>query len=73
MERLCQKLLSVKSRELLSQKSFNIDIWQGSKYARSSSHWRCSVKKVFLKISQIPQENTCVGEYLEKTASDTSL
>ena len=25
-----------------------------------SSHWRCSVKKVFLKILQISQENTCV-------------
>ena len=25
-----------------------------------SSHWRCSVKKMFLKISQILQENTCV-------------
>ena len=25
-----------------------------------SGHWRCSVKKVFLKISQISQENTCV-------------
>ena len=26
-----------------------------------SSHRRCSVKKVFLKISQISQENTCIG------------
>ena len=25
------------------------------------SHWMCSIKKVFLKISQKPQENTCVG------------
>ena len=25
----------------------------------SSSHWRCSVKKVFLEISQNSQENTC--------------
>ena len=29
-------------------------------YVFRSSHWRCSVKKVFLKISQISQENTCV-------------
>ena len=26
-----------------------------------NSHWRCSIKKVFLIISQISQENTCVG------------
>ena len=30
-------------------------------YFYRSSHRRCSVKKVFLKISQILQENTCVG------------
>ena len=28
-----------------------------------SSHWRCSVKKVFLEIPQILQENTCVGGF----------
>ena len=27
---------------------------------------RCSVKKVFLKISQISQENTCVGVFFSK-------
>ena len=26
-----------------------------------SSFWRCSVKMMFLKVSQISQENTCVG------------
>ena len=26
-----------------------------------SSHWRCSVKEMFLRISQNAQENTCVG------------
>ena len=26
-----------------------------------SSHWRCSIKKVFLKKIQNSQENTCVG------------
>ena len=26
-----------------------------------SSHWRFSTKKAFLKMSQILQENTCVG------------
>ena len=32
-----------------------------------SSHWRCSVKTVFLKISQNSQENTCVGvSFLKK-------
>ena len=30
-------------------------------FSFKSSHRRCSVKKVFLKISQISQENTCVG------------
>ena len=40
----------------------------------TSSHQRCSVKKkMFLKISQVSQENTCVGvsfkEHLRKTAS----
>ena len=26
-----------------------------------SSHWKCYVKKLFLKIWQISQESTCVG------------
>ena len=26
-----------------------------------SSYWRCSVKKVFLEILEMEQENTCVG------------
>ena len=26
-----------------------------------NSDWRCSVKKVFLKISQVSQEKICVG------------
>ena len=26
-----------------------------------SSHWRCSLKRVFLKVLQSSQENTCVG------------
>ena len=26
-----------------------------------SSHWGCSIKKLFLKISQYSQENTCTG------------
>ena len=30
-------------------------------FSFKSSHRRCSVKKVFLKISQISRENTCVG------------
>ena len=32
-----------------------------------SSHQRCSVKKVFLQISQISQENTCVGVSKKET------
>ena len=31
-------------------------------YTSRSSH-RCSVKKLFLKISRISQENTCVGVF----------
>ena len=31
-----------------------------------SSHWRCTVKKVFLKISQISQENIFVGVSFNK-------
>ena len=50
-----------------------------------NSHRRCSLKKVFLKISQISQENTCVGvpfliklqvyfkEHLRTTASVFNL
>ena len=32
-----------------------------------SSHQRCSVKKVFLEISQNSQENTCASLFLNKT------
>ena len=32
-----------------------------------SSHWRYSVKKALLKISQIAQENTCVGVTFQQT------
>ena len=40
-----------------------------------SSHWRCSVKKVFLKISQNSQDNTCVRVSLlmKLKASDPQL
>ena len=31
-----------------------------------SSHQRCYVKNVFLKISKISQENTCVGVFFFK-------
>ena len=37
------------------------------KYFRNS-HQRCSAKKRFLKISQISQENTCVGVLFHKNA-----
>ena len=30
-------------------------------FSFKSSHRWCSVKKVFLKISEISQENTCIG------------
>ena len=35
--------------------------WSVNMFTFKNSHPRCSVKKVFLKISQISQENTCVG------------
>ena len=31
-----------------------------------SSHWRCSVKKVYLKLSEILQQNTCVESFFIK-------
>ena len=39
-----------------------------------SSHWRYSIKKVFLKTSQISQENTCTRvSFLIKLQADTWL
>ena len=32
------------------------------------SHWKCSIKKVFLKNSQILMENTCTGVFFNKVA-----
>ena len=37
-------------------------------FSFKSSHRRCSVKKVFLKISQISKENTCVEVFFNKVA-----
>ena len=37
-------------------------------FSFKSSHRRCSVKEVLIKISQISQENTCVGSLLNKVA-----
>ena len=41
-----------------SQDKSNSNISSNNNSNRSS-HWRCSVKKVFLEISQNSQENTC--------------
>ena len=30
-------------------------------YGTRSSHWKCSIKKLFLKMMQHSQENVCVG------------
>ena len=40
-----------------------------------SSQWRCSIKKLFLKISRYSQENTCVGVsfLILKRDSDTGF
>ena len=35
-----------------------------------SSPWRCSLKKVFLKILQLSQESTCVRVYFRPEASN---
>ena len=32
----------------------------------TSSHWRCSIKNLFLKTSQYLPENTCVGVFFNK-------
>ena len=37
-----------------------------------SSHWRCSVKNVFLRISHYSQENTCVGVSLWQSCSSSA-
>ena len=34
--------------------------WFGTQYFRSS-HWRCSIKKLFLEILQYSQKKTCAG------------
>ena len=33
-----------------------------------SSHWKCSVKRMLLKILQILPENTCVESFFDKVA-----
>ena len=45
-------------------KYFDKRILNFKKTSNSNSHQRCSVKKVFLKTSQILQENICVGDFL---------
>ena len=45
-------------------KYFDKRILNFKKTSNSNSHQRCSVKKVFLKTSQISQENICVGDFL---------
>ena len=39
----------------------NIKTEDGSFLKTRSRHWRCSIKKVFLKIAQSLQKSTCVG------------
>ena len=45
-------------------KYFDKRILNLKKTSNSNSHQRCFVKKVFLKTSQISQENVCVGDFL---------
>ena len=51
------KLIRFFNHTLQNQKRRNSQVYV------ASSHRRCSVKKVFLKISQISHENTCVGVF----------
>ena len=38
-----------------------------------SSHERCSIKKLLIKISQYSQKNTCVGVFFKKRDSNTGV
>ena len=49
---------------ILLTKNMLATTWESSEEVS----WRCSVKKVFLKISQYSQENTCVGVSFNKVA-----
>ena len=40
-------------------RNYRYELWVKDRFR--SSHHRCSIKKLFLKISQYSQENTCVG------------
>ena len=70
---MCLKYLS---RTIFANRSI-LDVWQGSKYACALKHWfkaeafsqRCSVKKVFLEISQNSQEKRlCQSPFFNKVA-----
>ena len=45
----------------------------GSTGIHRSSYRRCSAEKVFLKILQYSQRNTCVGVYLLKADTNTDV
>ena len=47
-------------KELFSRKTSTTDVWQCPKYTSRSSHLEMFCKKLFLKISQNPLDNTCV-------------
>ena len=59
------------TEELFSHKTSTTDVWQCPKYTSRSSHLEMFCKKMFLKISQNPLDNTCVrvSIFLNKVAS----
>ena len=59
--RFC-KLFRFFNQTLQNQKRRNSHVYV------TTSHRKCSVKNVFLKIPQISQENTCVESFFSKVA-----
>ena len=59
--RFC-KLFRFFNQTLQNQKRRNSHVYV------TTSHRKCSVKNVFLKIPQISQENTCVDSFFSKVA-----
>ena len=53
-------LVNIKRRKMENWKKLKRAILENNLMSRNS-HWRCSVKKLFLKILQYSLENTCVG------------
>ena len=57
-------LCNIKQKTML-QESRRKTLWLCFTVLYRSNHWRCSIKKVFLKISGVSQENSSVGVLLK--------